>query len=69
MEVKIRENLKNISLKMEEFFYPLVGLPSYKKYLDSHKLKHPNCHPQSREEFYREAFERRYGKDGAKKCC
>lgn len=60
---------KKIRSKIEEFAYPLVGLPSYQKYLDIHFLKHPNCPPKSREDFYKEAFERRYGRDGAKKCC
>ena len=52
-------------LKASEFFTE----ESYQKYLDIHFLKHPNCPPKSREDFYKEAFERRYGRDGAKKCC
>lgn len=54
---------------LEKFFHPLVGLPSYKKYLEYHKKYHPNCKPKSRKEFFLDSQEKRYGAKGAKKCC
>ncbi|RDU67677.1 DUF466 domain-containing protein [Helicobacter didelphidarum] len=55
--------------KSEIFFHLLVGLPSYEKYLDYHKKYHPNCTPKSRKEFFLDSQNKRYSRDGAKKCC
>ncbi|SQH71187.1 YbdD/YjiX family protein [Helicobacter mustelae] len=51
------------------FVQLLVGMPSYEKYLEHHKKHHPHCTPLSRKEFFAQSQERRYGRDGAKKCC
>lgn len=53
----------------ERFFHLLVGLPSYEKYLDYHRKYHPNCTPKTRKEFFMDSQNKRYSRDGAKKCC
>lgn len=53
----------------EKFFHLLVGLPSYEKYLDYHKKYHPHCTPKTRKEFFMDSQNKRYSRDGAKKCC
>lgn len=53
----------------EIFFHVLVGLPSYEKYLEYHRKYHPNCKPKTRKEFFIDSQNKRYSRDGAKKCC
>ncbi|TLD84327.1 CstA-like transporter-associated (seleno)protein [Helicobacter trogontum] len=53
----------------ERFFHLLVGLPSYEKYLDYHRKYHPHCIPKTRKEFFIDSQNKRYSRDGAKKCC
>ncbi|RDU72399.1 DUF466 domain-containing protein [Helicobacter aurati] len=53
----------------EKFFHLLVGLPSYEKYKEYHNKYHPNCVLKSRKEFFLDSQNKRYGRDGGKKCC
>ena len=61
--------LKKLYRQSEKFFHLLVGLPSYEKYIEDHQKHHPNCRPKSRKEFFIDSQNKRYGRDGGKKCC
>lgn len=61
--------IKNLYKKIEIFFHSMAGLPSYEKYLEYHEKYHCGCRPKSRKDFFNEAQNKRYGRDGAKKCC
>lgn len=67
------KRFKKIILRLykdsEKFFHLLVGLPSYEKYIEYHKKYHSNCTPKSRKEFFLDSQNKRYGKNGGKKCC
>lgn len=60
--------IAQIYKKSDRFFHLLVGLPSYDKYLEHMKKFHPDKIPKSQKEFFLQAQEARYGKNGAKKC-
>nr|WP_258865035.1 YbdD/YjiX family protein [Helicobacter sp. MIT 14-3879] len=53
----------------EKFFHLLVGIPSYEKYKEYHAQYHPYCKPKSRKEFFLDSQNKRYGRNGSKKCC
>ena len=52
---KIKKGYKNL----DKALYPLIGLPSYEKYLEHFKKKHPGKTPLNRGEFIRAAQESR----------
>jgi uncharacterized short protein YbdD (DUF466 family) len=49
----------------------LVGMPDYESYLEHMRGKHPDQPPMSREAFFRERQDARYGggKDRPIRCC
>ncbi|MSN96869.1 YbdD/YjiX family protein [Campylobacter sp. FMV-PI01] len=49
--VKIKNGYKNL----DKALYPLIGLPSYEKYLEHFKKNHPDKTPLDRGEFIRQA--------------
>ena len=46
----------------------VLGVPDYTKYVQHMKQSHPDCRIMTRDEFYRERFDAKYSKPGAK-CC
>ncbi len=46
----------------------LVGVPHYEAYLEHMASAHPDQKSMSRDEFYRETLERKYGKNSSR-CC
>lgn len=63
------KRIKAFYEKSEKFFHPLVGLPSYEKYLEHMQRNHPNKDVQSRGDFFKEAIDRKYNSSGMNKCC
>jgi len=45
-----------------------VGVPDYEAYLAHLRARHPQAVPMSREAFFRERMDARYGK-GRSRCC
>lgn len=66
---KIISKYQNTKNQLEKFFHPLVGVPSYQKYLEYHRSKKPGYAPKTQEEFYKDVLENRYGKNGKRGCC
>ena len=46
----------------------MVGVPGYEQYLLHMREHHPDVLPMSRDEFFRNRLEARYGGKGIKKC-
>jgi uncharacterized short protein YbdD (DUF466 family) len=46
----------------------VLGVPDYSKYVEHMRDSHPGCAAMTRDEFYRDRFNARYSKPGAK-CC
>lgn len=46
----------------------VIGLPDYDRYLDHVRRRHPQRTPMTREEFFAERMQARYGR-GASRCC
>jgi uncharacterized short protein YbdD (DUF466 family) len=46
----------------------ILGAPDYERYVEHMRDAHPSCRVLGRDEFFRERFEARYSKPGAK-CC
>jgi uncharacterized short protein YbdD (DUF466 family) len=56
--------------QMAEFARLLVGVPSYRRYVDHLRLHHPDVDPMSREVFFKERQEARYGSQSRTgRCC
>ncbi|CZE47307.1 KCU-star family selenoprotein [Campylobacter geochelonis] len=49
------EAIKKAYNNLDKAIYPLIGLPSYEKYLEHFKKNHPEGTPLSRKEFFKEA--------------
>ncbi|MBN9145877.1 MAG: YbdD/YjiX family protein [Novosphingobium sp.] len=47
----------------------LVGMPDYDAYLAHIRAHHPDRAPMTRQEFFRNRQEARYGKGSGGKCC
>lgn len=45
-----------------------IGIPDYDVYVDHVRRAHPDRPPMTRDEFFRERMEARYGK-GRSRCC
>ncbi|WP_123768656.1 YbdD/YjiX family protein [Vulcaniibacterium tengchongense] len=45
-----------------------IGIPDYDVYVEHVRRTHPGLAPMSREEFFRERMDARYGK-GRSRCC
>lgn len=45
-----------------------IGIPDYGLYVEHMRARHPNLEPMSREAFFRERMQARYGK-GRSRCC
>lgn len=54
--------------RSDRFFHLLVGMPSYDKYVEHMRTKHPNREIKSQKEFFKEALEARYN-GGVNRCC
>ncbi|NLK67423.1 MAG: YbdD/YjiX family protein [Campylobacteraceae bacterium] len=52
---KVKEGYRNL----DKALYPLIGLPSYEKYLEHFEKHHPGKTPLTRGEFIRQAQESR----------
>jgi uncharacterized short protein YbdD (DUF466 family) len=60
----------NWARRLAEFARLLVGVPSYDRYAAHVRRHHPGTEPMSREAFFRERLEARYGGKGkANRCC
>jgi uncharacterized short protein YbdD (DUF466 family) len=46
----------------------IVGVPDYDRYLEHMRRSHPDARPMSREAFFANRLEARYGR-GASRCC
>lgn len=46
----------------------MVGVPGYEQYLQHMHEHHPDVPPMTRDEFFRNRLEARYGGKGIKKC-
>lgn len=49
------KKLKEIYERLDVVIYPLIGLPSYSKYLEHFKKNHPNEKPLDKKEFFKQA--------------
>ncbi|MBP3206948.1 MAG: YbdD/YjiX family protein [Campylobacter sp.] len=58
--------IKNAYDKIDDAVAPIIGLPSYEKYLKHFKTHHPDQTPMSRAEFFRQAQDKK-GKQV--RCC
>lgn len=47
----------------------IFGIPDYERYLAHAAARHPGAPVLSREEFSRQAIDRRYGGGGGMRCC
>ncbi|MGX3045588.1 KCU-star family selenoprotein [Helicobacter sp. T3_23-1056] len=65
---KILEKLRQWYKKSDRFFHLLVGMPSYDKYVEHMRTKHPEREIKSQAEFFKEALEARYN-GGVNRCC
>lgn len=54
--------------RSDRFFHLLVGMPSYDKYVEHMRTKHPDREIKSQKEFFKEALEARYN-GGVSRCC
>lgn len=52
--------------KFDSALYPILGLPSYEKYLEHFKKTHPGEKPLSKKEFFAKAEKDKYGPGRAK---
>nr|MBP3725484.1 KCU-star family selenoprotein [Campylobacter sp.] len=64
--MKWLSKLKNAYDKIDGAVAPIIGLPSYEKYLEHFRTHHPDQTPLSRAEFFKEAQDRK-GKQV--RCC
>lgn len=56
--------------RLTEFAGLLVGVPSYQRYVDHVRRRHPGVEPMTYEAFFRERQEARYGGKGRiGRCC
>lgn len=56
--INLRTNLKSVGKifeKIDAALYPIIGLPSYEKYIEHFKKTHPGKEPMSRSEFFKSA--------------
>lgn len=61
------KKLKALYAKSDRFTHLLVGIPSYSKYLEHIKTKHPEAIPKTQKEFFKEVMAQKYGA-GSSKC-
>jgi uncharacterized short protein YbdD (DUF466 family) len=55
---------------LADFARMLVGVPSYPRYVEHVRRHHPDTEPMTREAFFRERLEARYGGKGrVGRCC
>lgn len=62
------DKFKRFYHRSDRFINLLVGMPSYDKYVEHMKTRHPEREILSRKEFFKEALEARYN-GGATRCC
>lgn len=60
--------LRFLYKRSDRFFHLLVGMPSYDKYVEHMRTKHPEREIKSQKEFFKEALEARYN-GGVNRCC
>lgn len=60
------KKLKVLYTKSDRFTHLLVGIPSYSKYLEHIKTKHPEAIPKTQKEFFKEVLEQKYGAGNSK---
>lgn len=56
--INLRTSLKSVGKifeRMDTALYPIIGLPSYEKYIEHFKKTHPDKEPMSRSEFFKSA--------------
>ena len=53
---------------IRQIFRQMFGIPDYERYLAHGAARHPGAPVLSRREFYAQAIERKYGKNGPR-CC
>ncbi|WP_185900148.1 KCU-star family selenoprotein [Campylobacter sp. MIT 99-7217] len=63
------DKFRKLYQKSDRFINLLVGMPSYDKYVEHMKTKHPEKEILSRREFFKEALEARYGGGSGMRCC
>lgn len=62
------DKFKSLYQKSDRFINLLVGMPSYDKYVEHMKKKHPEQNILSRREFFKQSLEARYN-GGVMRCC
>ncbi len=62
------DKLRRLYQRSDRFINLLVGMPSYDKYVEHMRTKHPDRNILSRKDFFKEALEARYN-GGATRCC
>ena len=67
-EESLFDKLKRLYQRSDRFLHLLVGMPSYDKYVEHMKTKHPEREILSQKDFFKEALEARYN-GGVNRCC
>ena len=62
------DKLRRLYQRSDRFINLLVGMPSYDKYVEHMRTKHPDRNILSRKDFFKEALEAR-SNGGATRCC
>jgi uncharacterized short protein YbdD (DUF466 family) len=62
-------SIQQVAQHWREAIDRLFGLPNYERYLQHHQAQHADQPALSRREFYAQAEQHRYGRNGTKKCC
>ena len=47
----------------------IFGIPDYQKYLEHHRIAHPDKPPMTEKEFYMHALNHRYNSGSVNRCC
>jgi uncharacterized short protein YbdD (DUF466 family) len=62
---KTRTFLRKASSSVKTMF----GIPDYEKYLEHHRIAHPDQEPMTEKEFYLQRLKDRYESGGTTRCC
>lgn len=62
------DKFKKLYRRSDRFINLLVGMPSYDKYVEHMKTRHPDKEILSRNDFFKEALDARYN-GGFTRCC
>jgi uncharacterized short protein YbdD (DUF466 family) len=63
-----RTRLRELAQAARSACRQVFGIPDYERYASHMALRHPQCPVLSRREFFAQAIDRRYGRNGPR-CC